>query len=80
VGAGPGAAHGGTGGGAGPGAQPRDNHDELMEFVELKWLLQDIETYHITEAARLAALVREVSQVLENLGLPPSRDSLRIHV
>jgi hypothetical protein len=80
VGAGPGAAHDGTGGGAGPGAQPRDNHDELMEFVELKWLLQDIETCHITEAARLAALVREVSQVLENLGLPPSRDSLRIHV
>jgi hypothetical protein len=43
----------------------------LMEFVELLWLLQDIETDRIGKAGRMAGLVREVSQVLENLGLPP---------
>jgi hypothetical protein len=42
-----------------------------MEFIELLWLLQDIEMDRMTEAGRLVALVREVSQVLENLGLPP---------
>jgi hypothetical protein len=42
-----------------------------MEFIELLWLLQDVEMDRMTEAGRLVALVREVSQVLENLGLPP---------
>jgi hypothetical protein len=53
------------------GINPRDNCDELMEFIELRWLLQDIKVDRITEAGRLGALVREVSQVLENLGMPP---------
>jgi hypothetical protein len=53
------------------GINPWDNRDELMEFVELWRLLQDIKTDRITEVSWLAALVREVSQVLENLGLPP---------
>jgi hypothetical protein len=53
------------------GINPRDNHDELMEFIELRRLRQVIETDRITDASRLATLVREVSQVLESLGLPP---------
>jgi hypothetical protein len=32
-----------------------------MEFVELLWLLQDIETDRIGKAGRMAGLVREVS-------------------
>jgi hypothetical protein len=43
------------------GINPWDNCDELMEFIELRRLLQDIETDHITKAGRLAALVREES-------------------
>jgi hypothetical protein len=31
-----------------------------MECVELQWLLQDVEMDRITEASRLATLVREV--------------------
>jgi hypothetical protein len=53
------------------GINPGDNCDELMEFIELWRFLQDVETDHITEAGRLATFMREVSQVLENLGLPP---------
>jgi hypothetical protein len=40
---------------------PWDNHDELMEFVKLLWLLWDIEADCAIEASRLAALVRDVS-------------------
>jgi hypothetical protein len=50
---------------------PWDYRDELMEFVELQRLLQDVEVDHVTEAGWVAALVREVSQVLENVGMPP---------
>jgi hypothetical protein len=53
------------------GINPRDKRDELMEFIELRWLLQDIKVDRITEVGRLGALVRELSQVLENLGMPP---------
>jgi hypothetical protein len=42
-----------------------------IEFIELQWFLQDVEADRITEAGRLAALVRGLSQVLENLGQPP---------
>jgi hypothetical protein len=48
-----------------------------MEFIELWWFLQDIEADHVTVAGWLAALVREVSQVLQNLGMPPILGILR---
>jgi hypothetical protein len=48
-----------------------DNRNELMEFVKLRQLLQDIKADCVIEAGRLATLVSEVSQVLENLGMPP---------
>jgi hypothetical protein len=41
-----------------------------MEFVKPQWLLRDIEADHAIEASPLAALVRDVSQALENLGMP----------
>jgi hypothetical protein len=53
------------------GINPRDNRNELMEFIELRWLLHDVEVDCIIEAGRLATLVSQVSQVLENLGMPP---------
>jgi hypothetical protein len=43
----------------------------LTEFVELRRLLQDAEADHIIEADQLATLVRDVSKVLEDLGMPP---------
>jgi hypothetical protein len=43
------------------GINPRDNRDELMEFIELRQLLQDVEMDRVTEAGRLTALMREVS-------------------
>jgi hypothetical protein len=52
------------------GFNPRDNHHERMEFVERRWLLWNIEADHVVEASQLAALVRDVSHVLENLGMP----------
>jgi hypothetical protein len=53
------------------GLNPQDNHDELMEFVELRWLLWDVEADHAIEASHLATLVGDVSYILENLGMPP---------
>jgi hypothetical protein len=53
------------------GINPRDNRDKLMEFVMHQQLLQDVEMDCIIEVGWLAALDREVSQVLENLSLPP---------
>jgi hypothetical protein len=53
------------------GLNPRDNHEELMEFVELRMLLKDIKVEHIAEAKRLAILARDVSKVLVALGKPP---------
>jgi hypothetical protein len=52
---------------------PRDNYEELMEVIELRRLLQDAEVDHITEARWLAILARDVSKVLVDLGMPPSR-------
>jgi hypothetical protein len=46
------------------GLNPRDNHKELMEFVELRRLLQDTEVDHITEVGWLTILARDVSMVL----------------
>jgi hypothetical protein len=51
--------------------KPWVNHDELMEVVELQRLLQDIEADRVIEATWLATLVRDVSKVLVDLGLPP---------
>jgi hypothetical protein len=53
------------------GFNPRDNCDELMEFTELQRLLQDAEADRVVEAGWLATLVRDVSKVLVNLGMPP---------
>jgi hypothetical protein len=51
-----------------------------MEFIELRRLLWDVKVDRVIEASLLATLVRDVSQVLENLGMPPILGSPRIHV
>jgi hypothetical protein len=48
-----------------------DNLEKLMEFIELQWCLKDVELERITEARRLAILVRDASKVLVDLGMPP---------
>jgi hypothetical protein len=53
------------------GLNPRDNHNELMELVELQRLLQDTEVDCVIEACRLVTLVRDVSKVLEDHGMSP---------
>jgi hypothetical protein len=53
------------------GLNPRDNHNELMELVELQRLLQDAEVDYVIEACRLVTLVRDVSKVLEDHGMSP---------
>jgi hypothetical protein len=53
------------------GLNPRDNCEELFEFNELRRLLQDAKVDHITGVGRLAILVRDVSKVLVDLGMPP---------
>jgi hypothetical protein len=42
-----------------------------MEFIELWKLLQDAEVERVTEAGRLAFLMRDVPKVLLDLGMPP---------
>jgi hypothetical protein len=42
-----------------------------MEFVELQRVLQDTVVDHVVEAGRLATLVRDVSKVPADLGMPP---------
>jgi hypothetical protein len=49
------------------GLNPLDNHDELMEHVELRRLLWDGEVDRVIEADRFTTLVRDVSKVLEDL-------------
>jgi hypothetical protein len=53
------------------GLNPWDNREELMEFVELRRLLTDIEVRRITKAGRLVMLVGDVSKVLVDLGMLP---------
>jgi hypothetical protein len=53
------------------GLNPRDNHDELMEFIELRRLLQDVKADRIVEAMHLSTMVRDVSKVLKDHGRPP---------
>jgi hypothetical protein len=48
-----------------------DNHDELMEFIELCKLLHDTKMDRIVKANRLETMVRGVSKVLEDLGMSP---------
>jgi hypothetical protein len=43
-----------------------------MEFVELRRFLQDTEVDCVVEVGWLATLVRDVSKVLEDLGMPPT--------
>jgi hypothetical protein len=61
------------------GLNPQDNHDELMEFVEVRRLLQDTEIDRIIEARRLATLVRDMYKVLEDHGMPPISGMPEIH-
>jgi hypothetical protein len=51
------------------GLHPRANRDELMELVELRGILRDVKVGQIVKASRLATLVRDVSKVLEGLGM-----------
>jgi hypothetical protein len=59
----------GVGGGSGSEFQSQDNHDELMELIKLSGLLLDAEVDRVIEIGRLATLVRDVSKVLEDLGI-----------
>jgi hypothetical protein len=42
-----------------------------MELIELRRLLRDTEVDHVIEVGRLVTLVRDVSMVLEDLGMSP---------
>jgi hypothetical protein len=53
------------------GFNPQENPDGLMEFVELWRFLQDVAADCVIEAGWLATLVRDVSKVLADLGVPP---------
>jgi hypothetical protein len=48
-----------------------------MEVVKLRGLLRDAEVDRVIEAGRLATLVRDVSKVLEDLGMSPIPGSPR---
>jgi hypothetical protein len=58
---------------------PWDNHEELMDFAELRRILQDAEVDHVTEVGRLAVLVRDISRFWWTLACLPSRGSPKIH-
>jgi hypothetical protein len=45
--------------------------EELVELVELQRHLKEIEVAHIMGAEQLAVLVRDISKVLVDLGMPP---------
>jgi hypothetical protein len=53
------------------GLNPHDDQEELMEFIELQRLLHDTEADCVTETGWLAILVRDVSKVLLDRGMPP---------
>jgi hypothetical protein len=42
-----------------------------MELVELQWRFKEAEVEHVGEVSQLAVLVRDVSNVLVDLGMPP---------
>jgi hypothetical protein len=53
------------------GLKPWDNCEELMDHVELRRHLEEVVVAHITEAGQLTILVRDISKVLVDLGMPP---------
>jgi hypothetical protein len=53
------------------GLNPRDNHKELMEVIELRRLLQDAKVEHVTKAGQLVILAWDISEVLVDLGMLP---------
>jgi hypothetical protein len=53
------------------GINPWDNHEELIEFIELWRLLHDAKVDCVTEDGRLMMLVRDVFKVLVDLAMPP---------
>jgi hypothetical protein len=53
------------------GLNPRVNHDELMEVIELHRFLQYAEEDRGIEAGQLLTLVRDMTKVLVDLGMPP---------
>jgi hypothetical protein len=50
---------------------PQDNREELVEFIELWSHLHDVKVDHVVEARWLVILVRDMSKVLVDLGMPP---------
>jgi hypothetical protein len=50
---------------------PRDNCEELMEFVVLQKLVKEAKVEHVAEAGRMAILAWDVSKVLVDRGMPP---------
>jgi hypothetical protein len=53
------------------GFNPRDNHEELMGIIGLRRCLKEVEVERVAEVGRLAILVRDVSKVPVDLGMPP---------
>jgi hypothetical protein len=52
------------------GINPWDNHEELIEFIELWRLLHDAMVDCVAKDGRLMMLVRDVSKVLVDLRMP----------
>jgi hypothetical protein len=52
------------------GLNPQENHEELMDHVELQRCHEEARLEHITEAVQLAILVGDISKVLLDLGIP----------
>jgi hypothetical protein len=53
------------------GLNPWDHHGELIEFVKLRRCLKDAEVEPVANVVRPVILVRDVSKVLVDLGMPP---------
>jgi hypothetical protein len=52
------------------GLNPRDNYEELMEFIELRRHLKEPKVERVAEAGWLTILVRDISKVLVDQGMP----------
>jgi hypothetical protein len=59
------------------GLNPRDNHEELTELVELRRRLKEDGVERIAETGQLAILVGDISMVLVDLACLPSEGSPR---
>jgi hypothetical protein len=53
------------------GLNPWNNRKELTELVELRRHLMEAEVERVAEAGQLAVLVRDVSKVMVDPGIPP---------